>query len=527
MASLNTIPFDLPGFQIDQVDECDGLLTIAAHSATKAAKCPACQTSSRSIHSHYVRSPRDGPCSGREVQLVLTVRRFRCINAGCEQKIFVERIPKIVPVYGHRTELMTSSLRSLVYELSAEAASRVAQRLRMRTSGDTLLRIIRQTSLGDMATPRVLGVDDWAFKKGQRYGTVLVDLEKRQPVDLLPDRTTETLAQWLQAHPGIEIITRDRGNEYIMGISEGAPQAVQIADRWHLLCNQSEALQRLMQTHTQDLRLVAKELQQLLYSATPESSSSIPDPESVVPTGKELRYQEVHALAARGYSLRSIARQLHMSRKTVRRYLDSQEPPARQQRQRPASMINPYLPYLAGRWEEGCRNARILWEEIRDRGFPGSYSTVRLFVRAYRRAPMPMERPTVRTLSPRQATWLLLLKTEDIEPEQRLYRDLLLQRCPDLAAARILAHQFLAIIRERQADQLDPWVTAVLESSVPQLKTFAEGLLRDYAAVKAALTFDWSNGQTEGQVNRLKVLKRVMYGRANFDLLRLRVLVPT
>lgn len=527
MPTVNTVPFELPGFQIDQVHEWDGVLTINAHSTSKTAKCPVCKTKSQSIHSHYVRFPRDGPSCGKQIQLVLSVRRFRCRNQSCQRKIFVERVPKVVPVYGHRTERLTSTLRALVQELSAEAAGRVAVRLKMRTSGDTLLRILRQIPLGEAATPRVLGVDDWAFKKGQRYGTVLVDLEKRQPVDLLPDRTAETLAGWLQAHPGIEIITRDRSNEYIAGIGEGAPRAIQIADRWHLLCNQTDTIQRLMQTHARDLRQVAEELQRSLYTATLESSSVITEPELAAPSSKELRYHEVHSLVAQGYSLRSIARQLHMSRKTVHRYLYIPEPPARQKRRRPASIISPYCAYLATRWEEGCHNSRILWEEIRAQGFPGSYSTVRLFVRPYRHTPIPIERPTVRTLSPRQATWLLLLHTEDLELEQRLYRDLLLERCPDLATTRTLAHQFLTLIRERQADRLDAWIAAALASGISQLQTFAEGLLRDYAAVKASLTFVWSNGQVEGQVNRLKFIKRFMYGRARFDLLRLRVLFPT
>ncbi len=197
MPPANTIPFELPGFQIDQVYDKEESLTVHAHSQSKTAKCPVCKTRSQSLHSHYVRFPRDGPSCGRSVQLVLTVRRFRCLNQRCKRKIFVERLPKIVPVYGRRTERLTSTLRILGDELLAEAASRVAVRLKMRASGDTLLRLIRQIPVHDATTPRVLGIDDWAIKKGQRYGTLLVDLEKQQPVDLLPDRTAETLAAWL------------------------------------------------------------------------------------------------------------------------------------------------------------------------------------------------------------------------------------------------------------------------------------------------------------------------------------------
>lgn len=530
MCSGTAIPFSLPGFEIDQVEEYQRTFSVHAHSTAQEAACPSCDHLSSHVHSYYSRSPRDLPSSEYRLRLVLTVRRFHCRNPSCEQRTFAERIPQVVPVHGQRTVRLTDTLRAIAFETSAESGARITHRLKMPVSGDTLLRIMRQTTLPVGTAPRVLGVDDWAVKKGQRYGTLLVDLESQQPIDLLPDRTAETLASWLQAYPQVEIITRDRSNEYIAGITEGAPQAIQIADRWHLLCNQTEALQRLVETHSQDLKSVAQQVQQRLYPTQSDDAGLglEPPPDAPIPPSqKELRYHEVKALAAQGHSQRAIAHQLRMSRKTVRRYLNCQEPPTRQQRRRAASIIAPYLPHLDTRWKEGCHNARILWEEIRTLGFPGSYSTVRWFLRPYRHNPLPLDRPVVRPLSPRQATWLLLENTDDLTLEQHLYRDLLLQHCPDLALAYPLAQQFLDIVRQQQVDLLDPWLASAQASSIPQLKTFADGLLRDYAAVKAALTYEWSNGQVEGQVNRLKVIKRVMYGRARFDLLRLRVLFPT
>lgn len=214
MASENTIPFRLPGFVIHHVvDEGPDRLVIQAQSTAAFALCPDCAQPSTHIHSDYTRSRRDLPASGRQVRLILNVRRFRCPNEACPRKTFVERVPPVVPLHRQRTLRLSTRLQAVAFELSAEAGARVSRHLDRAVSGDTLLRILRQAPIPVVQPVRVLGVDDWAFKKGRRSGTVLVDLERHQPVDLLPDRTAESLATWLQAHPGSEIVSRDRSGE--------------------------------------------------------------------------------------------------------------------------------------------------------------------------------------------------------------------------------------------------------------------------------------------------------------------------
>lgn len=519
MPATNTVPFNLPGFEVEQAEIYNDVLRIEAHSGARLAYCPGCGQSSSSIHSYYTRSPRDLPCSEYRVRLALRVRRFRCFNDSCPRKIFAERL-EVVPPHGQRTMRLTTVLRTVVFEVAAETGTRLAHSLKMPISADTLLRVARQTPMGTIVpTPRVLGIDDWAFKKGRRYGTILVDLEQHRPIDLLPDRTAETLSTWLKAHPGIEIITRDRLADYIGGITAGAPQAIQIADRWHLLRNLSDALQRLLEHHTSLLRTVARQFQ------SPPSSE--PVDEVQLPTKSNLRFREVKELATQGYSQRDIALSLKMSRNTVKRYLAAEAPPTYQGRGLRSSTITPYISYLAQRWAEGCHNSRILWEEIQRQGYPGSYGSVRVFVKRYR-SPRPRLSvlPPPRLWTRRQVAWLLVLDPTELAAEDEAYLEKLCQASVDIAVTYKLAQQFVSMIRYRQGEALDPWLTDARSSSVSQLKNFAEGLLKDYTAIRSALEYEWSNGQVEGQVHRLKVWKRMMYGRANFDLLRLRVLHP-
>jgi transposase len=540
MVQENTIPFTLPGFAIDQVDEHETQLVIQAHSTATQAVCPSCQQASTAIHSTYTRSPRDLPCSGRQVRLVLSVRRFRCPNAACQRQTFAERIPQVAPVHAQRTERLTTTVRALVFELSAEAGARVTQHLRMPMSGDTLLRILRQTDLPLVSAVRVLGVDDWAFKKGREYGTILVDLEQQRPVDLLPDRTAETLTNWLQIHPGIAVICRDRSREYKAGITQGAPHAIQVADRWHLLSNLGDALQRLLDRHPKVLRTAARTAQAQIQGETaapPLDAPQIPtpspadSPEPAVRTYRQARFAEVKALAAKGFSRRAIAHQLLMHRTTVARYLQLDELPKRVSSAHTISKVTPYLDYIQQRWSAGCHNGKQLWREICALGYSGSYMSVyRALQKLHpsdgrRQRSRPLLSPPAK-LSPRQAMWLLVRPPNDLSDEEQAQLAALCEGCPAIAIAYPLAQRFIQMIRQRQAQALNRWLSDALASGIGQLRRFAKGLQLDYDAVYAALCLPWSNGQTEGQVNRLKVLKRMMYGRAKFDLLRLRVLHP-
>jgi transposase len=403
-------------------------------------------------------------------------------------------------------------------------------------------------------TPRVLGVDDWAFRRGQRYGTILVDLERRRPVDLLPDRSGSGLATWLREHPGAEIISRDRAGAYADGARQGAPAAIQVADRFHLLANIGELLERVLASQRSALRQAAAAVNRTLTDAVPAETEARLDAPATPPgqtraqeqqqarrTQRLARYEAVLALHQQGYSQVAISKQVGLGRKTVRRYLRSDAFPERAPAAPRPSTLAPYDQYLRTRWTDGCHNAQQLWQEIRSQGFPGQAAILRQYLARWRpqpgrpgppprqpadsdRSPRRPAPPPTRVLSPRQARWLLLRAEDGLTPEEQLYRTALLDENPAIREAQELAADFGALVRTKDHPALTTWFERAEVSSQPEIRSFATGLRRDQAAVEAAITSMWSNGQTEGQVNRLKALKRQMFGRAKLDLLRQRFL---
>ncbi|MEO8286993.1 MAG: ISL3 family transposase [Chloroflexota bacterium] len=333
-----------------------------------SSKCPRCNATSRSIHSHYLRRPRDLPWAGCGVHLRLAVRKFFCSNPACTRRIFTERLVGFLTSYARCTTRLTQILSVITFELGGRAGSRLAQRLAMTMSATGLLRLIRRTPDKLRPIPRVLGIDDFALLKGRTYGTNLVDLEHHRPVDLLPDRRAETVARWLQQHPGLEIITRDRSTEYSRGIALGAPKALQVADRFHIVANLREALERQLERvrsafvgielpRSQRRSALSLDSNFAPILRQPEIRSASERTVSAIRRkGKRTIVGQVRALYAEGYSVRSITQQLELSRTTVYRYLRSDSPLITPQRKIMPSILDEYVPYLSVRRQEGCEN---------------------------------------------------------------------------------------------------------------------------------------------------------------------------
>ena len=399
------------------------------------------------MHSRYLRHLGDLPWQGRVGQVDLQVRRFRCSASACPRRIFAEQLPAVAAPRMRRTARLAEAQRRIALSAGGEAGARLASRLAMPVSADTLLRLIRAEPLSVTTAPRVIGIDDWAWRRGQRYGTLIVDL--------LPDRDAQTVAAWLQAHPGAEIVARDRAGAYADGIRSGAPEAVQVGDRWHLLRNLSDALARALDRHQHDLRAATACVVEALQSVQAEPEVPLASP--AMPPAldrhatRRARFDEALALHGQGWSVRRIARALGVNRQTVQGWLRSRQLPMWRQQPR-GSSVDRHADHLRRRWDEGCRNAAELWREIRQQGFRGQLRTVQRWVRQCRSADPTapgLSRTTGAwpTPSRQRVAWLVVADRERLDAREQRFVDALMASSPELGHLIRLAREFRTFVR--------------------------------------------------------------------------------
>ncbi len=535
----------LEAWDVDRT-QAEIALTLTSHQATP--RCPLCAVPARRVHSRYQRMLADLPCGSYAVRLRLGVRKLFCDNPGCARRIFTERLPEVVAPWARRTARLAKRLTAVGLALGGSAGTRLARGLGMPTTRNTLLRLIRAAPLPPAVTPAILGVDDWALRKRHSYGTVLVDLERRRPVALLPDREAETLVQWLRDHPGVEIVARDRAGAYADGARRGAPQAVQVADRFHLLQNLAGTLETVFTGHAAGLRAVERTERRAgpaaakvaVPPARPQPGTTARAKAAERRARRLAKHRQVWALHREGWPGHAIARQLGIGRSTVVRYLRSEAFPERKARSDIGrSLLAPWKPFLLERWNAGHRGSRRLFRELQQQGYRGSYATLARYTQRLRQAQKgparrhaarkrvvsPVIDPPKRALTPRTAAWLVLRRPErrDADDRERLMR--LRAQHAGLAEAIELGEAFAQLIRAGQPDRLGPWLARAQDGALPAFRGFAKRLRVEEEAVRAAVTLPWSTGQVEGQINRLKMIKRQMYGRANLDLLGRRFLL--
>ncbi len=463
----------LKGLRFDHVEIVERHITLTVTAVRATAACPLCQHRSTTVRSTYTRTVADLPWAGMTVSLRVQTRRFACPVDSCARKIFCERLTPFVAVYGRRTHDVRAALRRIVRALGGTAGARLAAHQGISVSRMTLLRLVHAAPAAPAETPRVIGIDDWSRRRGRRYGSIVVDLERHRMIDLLPDRTAETFATWLRAHPGIEIISRDRGGAYADGARQGAPHAIQVADRWHLLANIRTAVEGVLTREQGSVRAAAAVLRVSPRGNSPVATGHTTGEETAVSasTGKppvppprrtrlqeehharrarrQARYEEVMALHRQGLGQRAVARTLGVGRHTIRTFLRTGAFPERRVRTAGVTLLTPFDPYLRERWDAGCQHAPTLWAEVRARGFIGSLRTVRGHVARWRSEPARRGRqpkhplhqrrqtpapPAVRTFSVRQATWLMLRDPTALDGVTRSIRENCTLRpasCPD------------------------------------------------------------------------------------------------
>lgn len=549
--------------QLERMVETGKGYTLHMSTCRPAVPCPDCAHYSHRVHSHYDRKLADLPLEGKPVYLRLRTRRFYCGNGACMRGIFTEPLPDFAKRYARRTLGLHQALHLIGLALGGRPGVRLAKQLAMIGARDTILRSVKasaQEDSGEADPVRVLGIDDWAFRKGQRYGTILCDLERHVVLDVLPDRNAETAAAWMRRHPEIEIVSRDRGLIYADAARQGAPQAIQVADRFHLLKNLMETMERVAAARRGELRTLfegadnthvsereAVPSARSLSKKTAARNASQARPLNKAEKSREQsrerktqRYQEVIALGDKGTPIKAIARRLGLDRRTVRKYLRADSVPESAPRPERRKVLEAHRKYLDEQWILGRRNGAELFRELKSQGYTGTAVTVGNYLRE-RWAPVqqpggPRGRPRGPTLpSSRQIAWLLLYpdgslnrieRREGKELRQTYQKVLehLGQATSQIAVCAKLGREFIDLVAQRRPNSLDDWINRAKTTACEEFANFATGLLPDYAAVHSALLLETSNGQVEGQVNRLKTLKRQMYGRAGLDLLRARLL---
>ena len=536
------------------------MIEVELRCTAGSACCPLCQTTSHRIHSRYIRIVTDLPWGGTPMVLRCSTRRFFCDNVDCQRRIFSEQVSGLALRRARRTPRLDQTLVQVGLECGGEPGRRLCAQLGIDTSGDTILRRLRAAPRPSANAGNIIGIDDFAFRRGQRYGTIVVDHESGEVIDLLPDRTSAEVEAWLLARTAMPtIVTRDRSGVYAKAITTAVPGAVQVADRWHLLVNCREALVRVLDRHHS---LIADAMTAIApKTSEPPGPDSAPLAENVLPVAdvpavlspppvsskdrqqsidrrakRVARYEQVLELSRQGQSQRSIVRMLKISRRLVFKWLGADGFPERAKRHH-CKQVDLYVEELRARWAAGDRNARALTRHIRTLGYTGGSDAVKRCVAPWRtpterlrlcgskprpKTPIPpkLQRPSSDRLS-----WLLIKDDIDRRAGESTLLEELRKSCEPVRVATNLARAFGQAVRERDINALTAWMERASQpESTKEMNGFAVGLARHWPEVKAAVELPWSNGRTEGHVNRLKLIKRKMYGRAKLDLLRIRVL---
>jgi transposase len=486
------------------------------------------------VHSRYGRLLADAAIGGRRVVIRLRVRRFFCGWPDCPAVTFAEQVRGLTSRYARRSPPLQQVLAGVALALAGRAGARLARLLGATAGRSSLLRLIMAMPDPPARLVRVLGVDDFAFRKGRVYGTVLIDMATRRPVDLLADREAGTLAAWLRDHPGVQVICRDRAGAYADGARRGAPGAIQVADRWHLWHNLAGHAEKEVARHCRCLTvpwpgpgLPAGPGQEPDLPAIAAAAAQQRTGSSVLVRRTTERYEAVQALKSQGKGIAAIMRELGLSKATVHRFtraasLDELLANARAGR---PSILDAHKPYLHQRWTEGCTSITRLHAEITARGYRGRYQTTREYLAPFRALAMPP--PPAPPPRARDITSRMLRHPASLNAGEQASLQDIRARCPHLDALAGHISEFARILTGLHGERLDAWTAAVNASDLPELHSFTAGIKSDYDAVLAGLTLPYSSGPVEGNVNRIKMIKRQMYGRATFPLLRKRVLLTT
>ncbi|MFB7294207.1 ISL3 family transposase [Actinacidiphila glaucinigra] len=513
----------LDAVRVERVWVAGGVVRVAACTRELSVACPDCGRGSARVHSRYRRTLADVAVGGRPVVIGLSVRRLFCDSPGCGRRTFAEQVEGLTVRYQRRSRLLQHLVEMAGVLLAGRGGARLLQILKVPLSRTSVLLHLMRLPLPSPATPRVLGVDDFALHADQ-YGTLLVDADTRLPIELWAGRDAGQLAAWLRTHPGVEVVCRDGSLVYRQGITDGAPDAVQVSDRFHLWQGLSKRVGDVAAAHRACLSSAVPEPEPAPSPATSEGPSDRAD----TPARRHAKqlFEAVHAVTDTGRSLNSAARELGLNRRTVGKYARAvtwqecvrRTPPRR------STSLDPYLEYLRQRWEEGEHTATVLHQEIVAKGYRGHYQRVKMAIAPLRRG-LPIDTPRERPPSPRQvARWITTTPSRrSLHATEALRR--LLEHCPELDRTHDLVRQFATMLDTRDAAPLPGWLEQLTAARLPALASLANAIREDQPAVVQGITTPFNSGVNEGRITDLKLQKRIMAGRAEVPLLRHRVIL--
>lgn len=515
--SLHVLFPHLRGFHLLSYQRETDSLSLTCERVTRTARCPVCGTVAHRIHSRYTRTVRDLSVQRTQVILHLHVRKFYCDNRECQRRIFTERLPQVTSPHGRFTFGLRLFLGQLGREHGGASGAKSAAHSGIRVTERSVLRFMYAIALAPIHAPRIIGLDDWAWKRGQRYGAIVVDLERSKPIALLANRSQPTVAQWLRDHPSIQIVARDRSKEFTSAITEALPKAVHVADRWHLAKNLTERLDKVVSARWKQLTKAGDEAE------NPSERASSP---ALTPRQSpgEARYQQMLALRQAGHSTASMARRLGVVPRTIQYWLTQKHGPYTQPRKPRSSSLDRSMRYLRERWEAGERNGTVLWQALKDQGYKGSMRTMYRHLEKLREPCVSLPPSPLDGATPAKVIGWILARPETLDQQMQDQLDQMCQMDHPLALARELTYGFFDLIRRQSTEDLDTWLKKARTSGIRQFLSFANSIKQDKAAVLAGLTLPYSTGPVEGQMNRLKRIKREAYGRAGFSYLQHRFL---
>lgn len=511
-------------FDVVNVIKNDCSFVVTAHSKINCSLCPRCNVASNKLHSYYWRNVMDLSMLNSQTRIRLKARKFYCKNTACDKKIFSEQFIAHFRRYKRITTRVENKLLEIAQQSGGNGGEKLCQLMNIPVSSSTLIRFIHHHPVKEISAPRILGIDDWAYTKRLNYGTILVDLEKRKVIDLLPDRETETVEKWLKAHPGVEIITRDRFSNFANGVKQASDSIVQIADRWHLLCNLTEVIKKMLvrnnhylkETREDEIRKDVDDdilLQEAYKKAQFEDRSLF-----------HKKFTEAKRLISLGYSNVQIRRILSIDRRTIIKWRNLDEVPRRRKAVKTniAQYEDQVIQILL---ENPGISIYQIWLTIKGRGYNGGQVTAYKQIgriKGRKHKYIPKQASTF--WQPSTTSLLICKKPEQLTAREREMIRCLCRRSREIKKVVQLARGFRKIMKNKDGGALESWIKRAMASEIKEIKGFAKGMLGDLEAIQNAMSLPWSNGQVEGQVNKLKTIKRQMYGRASFSLLRKRLI---